>query len=284
MLVVQNGSVDMIYLADRTRPDKAAFLKRVRAAVLSTNGVDEALYREPNPEDGGAAHTLAAAHPGWRIAGPRTGDLFVAHIAGGAFNEPIRLIGNHGSPATGDNIMELIGGGAQVRRQRLGAPAGPRFDDTLANPGQSQNADVAPTVMALFGLNGPSQSEGRRLEEAFAAGVLREPGQGLPAAARCTIAGLRGAAGATRGRRVRLSVPSGAVADVFQVSRGRRVLGNRRVARVRRSRTVRPRGTDGLSTSCRVRGRGAEPASRRGARVGASPAGPPSTGRRHAGS
>ena len=51
----------------------------MRKRALATDGVNEALYREPNPEDGGDAHTLDGAHPGWRLAGGRTGDLFVTH-------------------------------------------------------------------------------------------------------------------------------------------------------------------------------------------------------------
>ncbi len=261
VLIVQNGSVDMIYLADRTRPDRAEFLKRVREAVLRTPGVDEALYREPNPADGGNAHTLAGVHPGWRIAGPRTGDLFVTHVEGGAFNEPNPLTGNHGSSLTSDNIMAVIGGGGQVRQQTLTATPGPRFDDTLVNTGQSQNVDVAPTVMALLGLAPPAQSEGRVLDEAFAPGVLRAPaGGGGPSGgdsgAPCAIASRARATVAPRGRRLRIGLPRGGVADVFRVSSGRRVIGNRRVARVRRAGLVRPRGGDGFFF-VRVRARGA---------------------------
>ena len=75
--------------------------------------VDEALYRAPNPADGGAEHTLGAVHPGWRIAGERSGDLFVTHTAGGAFSDPANpLPGNHGGPLTSDNTFAVVGGGA----------------------------------------------------------------------------------------------------------------------------------------------------------------------------
>ena len=94
-LVVQNGSVDMVYLADRAAAGRAADAReaarrgaRAHAAGMGQTEVDEALYRAPNPADGGVEHTLGAVHPGWRIAGERSGDLFVTHTAGGAFTDP----------------------------------------------------------------------------------------------------------------------------------------------------------------------------------------------------
>ena len=56
-LAVQNGSVDMVYLKDRDRPDRDEILKRMREIALGTAGVDEALYRVDNPADGGAQNT-----------------------------------------------------------------------------------------------------------------------------------------------------------------------------------------------------------------------------------
>lgn len=70
-MVVQNGSLDAVYLADRTSPGRFELLKRMRAAALATDGVGEALYREPNPADGGTANTVDGTHPGWHAAGPR---------------------------------------------------------------------------------------------------------------------------------------------------------------------------------------------------------------------
>ena len=72
-VVVQNGSVDLVYLADRTSPNRFDLLKRMRAQALATEGVQEALYREPNPADGGTANTLAGAHPAWHLEGARDG-------------------------------------------------------------------------------------------------------------------------------------------------------------------------------------------------------------------
>jgi phosphonoacetate hydrolase len=181
-VTVQNGSVDFVYLADRTSPQRFDLLKKMRAAVLAQGGVSEALYRQPNPADGDRAHTVDAVHPGWHAAGERTGDLIVISAPGTAFADPTSssnpLIGNHGAPQTRDHFLAVTGGGDFVRQQSLAATADPLFDDTLANPQQSENVDLAPTVMGLFGLGAPRDNRGRFLAEAFEVGAL--PGAGRP--------------------------------------------------------------------------------------------------------
>ncbi len=182
-VVVQNGSVDAVYLANRTSPGRFELLKRMRAAALANPNVAEALYREPNPADGGAAHTLAGAHPGWRLAGPRSGDLVVTTKAGGAFSDPSfssnPIPGNHGGPQTRDNFFAVVGGGPFVRQALPPGTPGPLFDDTLQNPMQAENVDPAPTAMGLLGLFPPKDSAGRFLTEAF--DVTKLPGGGAPA-------------------------------------------------------------------------------------------------------
>jgi hypothetical protein len=97
-VVVQNGSVDMVYLANRNAPGRFALLHRMRERALATDGVHEALYRAPNPEDGEGAHTLDGAHPGWRLAGrgPATWSLRTIRPA----PSPIRARSTTRSPAT----------------------------------------------------------------------------------------------------------------------------------------------------------------------------------------
>jgi hypothetical protein len=176
-VVVQNGSVDLAYLADRTSPDRFELLKRMRAQALATPGVQEALYREPNPADGGTANTLAGAHPAWHVDGARTGDLLVTHTPGGAFSDPGSfdnpLTGNHGGPQTRDNFFAVTSGGGGVKKQSLAGNMDAFFDDTLSNPNQAENVDVAPTVMGLFGLQPPRDNAGRFLTEAFNLRALR---------------------------------------------------------------------------------------------------------------
>lgn len=232
--IIQNGSVDMVYLKDRAAPDRFELLARLRAAALGTEGVDEALYRQANPADGGDANTLDMVHPGWNIAGERTGDLFVTHDAAGAFSDPVNpLVGNHGSPLTTDNTFAVISGGPQVRQQALSGQVGARFDDTLINEKQAQTVDVAPTVNALFGAQPPADSEGRVLVEAFDQAAVP---QLFEVADPCVPAnGFEGIIVEPRGRELRLSFARGVRTpvqiDVFQQSRGRTLIGNRLVAR-----------------------------------------------------
>ena len=182
-VIVQNGSIDAVYLANRRSPARFELLRRMRTAALGTPGVGEALYREPNPADGGGRNTIDGAHPGWRAAGERSGDLLVTHVPGGGFSDPSLtsnpLPGNHGGPQTRDNFFAVLGGGDFVRQQVVGGRAGPLFDDTLLNPRQAENVDPAPTAMGLFGLFPTRNNSGRFLAEAF--DMSRLPGGGAPA-------------------------------------------------------------------------------------------------------
>jgi hypothetical protein len=186
--VVQNGSVDMVYLNDRSSPDRHALLARMRGATLAGGGVSEALYREPNPMDGGDAHTVGKVHPAWRVGGPRHGDLFVTAPTGGAFSDPSAtsnpLPGNHGGPQTRDNLFLVTGGSPAVRDQTVAGTPGPFFDDTEANATSAENVDPAATAAGLLGVEPPLQSEGRFLREAFALDQL--PGAGRPEVAPTT--------------------------------------------------------------------------------------------------
>jgi hypothetical protein len=252
--IVQNGSAAFVYAARRDA-GRFAVLERLRAAALGDSAAPlagppavEALYREPNPEDGGSRFTLDAVHPAWRLAGSdRTGDLVVtAPGPAGAFNEPNPLTGNHGGPQTRDNFFAAVGGGTLVRPQAIAGAVDPRFDDTERNPGQAENVDVAPTVARLLGVRAPAQSAGRFLAEAFDIAQL-PPAAAGGAGARGACArssGFRSASVRPSGRGLRFAFARrgrGAVtADVFQASIGRRVLGNRRIARFRgRTRSFR---------------------------------------------
>jgi len=179
--IIQNGSATLVYLADRRpSPQRDELLKKLRAAALdagqNTNPLTgpaaaEALYREPNPADGGNANTLAAVHPGYSIAGARTGDLVVNTPLGASFNEGSvgnPLVGNHGGGQTRDNFLAVVGGSPAIREGAVtGERRPPFFDDTLVNLTSAENVDVAPTVLRLLGRPTPAQSQGRFLTEAF---------------------------------------------------------------------------------------------------------------------
>lgn len=175
-VAVDNGGADLIYLADRRADDRHALLKRMRSLATGTAGVDEVLYRKPNPRDGGRKHALDRGHPGWHSAGRRSGDLFVTAEEGYAFSEggpdSNPLVGNHGGSFTRDNFFAVFGGGTLVRQRTISDKAADDYDDTIANPRQAENVDVAPTVMRLLGLRPPADSRGRFLRQAFHTGAL----------------------------------------------------------------------------------------------------------------
>ena len=181
-LARDDGSLAQVWVA-RGSPSRDELLKRMREVALAQSGVGEALYRAPNALDGGSAHSIAAVHPTWRLAGPRTGDLVVVHRPGGTFSDPSSssnpLPGNHGGPQTRDNFFAAIGGGPFVRQQDRAGTSDGVFDDTAANPGQAENVDLASTVMGVFGLFEPRDNAGRFLSEAFNLAAL--PGRGFPA-------------------------------------------------------------------------------------------------------
>ena len=235
--VVQNGSASLVYLANRTDPGRFELLKRMReaalgsgnaAAQLSGSGpISEALYREDNPADGGAAHTLRTVHPNWFLEGARAGDLVVTHDAGGAFNDPINpLAGNHGGPQTRDNFMAVIGPASMVQQRVPPGEAQPGFDDTGSNPDQSENVDVAPTVARLLGLGPPRDSQGRILGEALHADGL--PRVRLPRLA-LSVSPKRVRAG----RRVRLTFRTGAAGASVRLGNKRATTNGAGVARMR---------------------------------------------------
>ena len=165
-LVVQAGSSDYVYLANRKAAGRFALLKRMREIALATPGVSSAFYREPNPRDGGQAHTINRAFPGH--AGTRTGDLLVFTAAGTGFSDegsqPFFIPGMHGGPQTADNFLAVVGGGKLIRRRMV--TGGGR----AANP---LNTDVASTALGLLGLFPAADNRGRFLAAAFNRRALR---------------------------------------------------------------------------------------------------------------
>jgi hypothetical protein len=175
--VVLNGSVDMVYLKDRNRPDRDALLKRLRDKAVAATA--SSTRRCTAAEPARRRRPLHARRRPPRLAhrGERTGDLLVTAKTSQSFGEPTNpLNGNHGAPTTLDHTFAIVSGGNQVRQQAIDGRQGDRFDDTLLNPQQAENVDVAPTVMALFGQAPPAQNQGRVLTEAFTPGTL--PGLG----------------------------------------------------------------------------------------------------------
>lgn len=167
--IVQNGSVDFVYLANRKgkRGKRDKLLKTMRQAILAESGVAEALYRRPNRKDGGQANTLRKVRPSWS-SGTRTGDIVVTSNPGVAFSEPDLsgnpLPGNHGAPQTQDNFMSVVGGWPKIKTGTV---------DGKSKRARIRNNDIASTAMGLFGLKPPKKNSGSPIRGAFKPGALR---------------------------------------------------------------------------------------------------------------
>jgi hypothetical protein len=182
-MIVDNGNADMVYLADRKSPDRHDLLARMREVILRAPGVTEALYRLPNPADGGKRFTIDAQEPDWRAAGGRTGDILVTAEPGRRFSDPSGtsnpLPGNHGGWHTRDNTFLVASGGELVEDRNRTGESDDQFSDTLQNPMQAENVDLAATVLGAFGLLATRGDDGRYLDEALIEANL--PGAGKPA-------------------------------------------------------------------------------------------------------
>ena len=181
--VAENGGAALVYLTDPSAADADEVLQAARGVITGLDGVDEALYREPNPLDPG--HDLDTVHPAWRLGTPRVGELFVTvqpgFKVGTVSSNPVP--GNHGHTIARHNTMLITGGWDGLNAPRSIAPSDPdavdtvHFDDTEALPEQAENVDVAPTIGWLLGVPDPRapleedelpQWQGRVLSEAFA--------------------------------------------------------------------------------------------------------------------
>ncbi len=175
-VVAQNGGAGLYSLKDRSDPLAARRLARLRQVARATDGVDEALYRQPNAVDGGRRHWVGQVHPDWHQTGPRSGDLLVTVRDGRRIAEPTSssnpIPGNHGMPST-LRIPMVVSGGLGVRDRVVTGDA----DPLVRAADQAENVDIAPTAAWLLGLRPPASGfDGRVLREAF----LRRPAPRCP--------------------------------------------------------------------------------------------------------
>lgn len=165
--IVGNGSAAHIYLTERNAAGAPELLAQMRSALTSAPGVDQALYRAPNPADGGDANAIATAAPSWHLGGVNTGDIVVSTRPGVAVLEassvaalPFNpLQGNHGSTFTRDNFWLIAGGGKLIR------DANPKLAVT--------NANAAPTALRLLGAKPPADAQTGVAKTAFRKKLLR---------------------------------------------------------------------------------------------------------------
>src|SRR5437879_1172032 len=159
--LVADGGVEHVYAgrvaaSATTVGDAAETLGRVAALARTTPGVAEVLARLPVP----GVPTLHAAHPGWHLDHPRTGELLLVAASGHQFLDPFNpvdasLRGNHGGPEELAVPLVVTGGWAGLHAAPRGTPS----------PGA---VDVAPTIAALLGLRAPRLLDGHRVPPARA--------------------------------------------------------------------------------------------------------------------
>ncbi len=141
-----------------------------RAVALARPGVADAWYREPNPIDpepaGRLPEALHATHE-------NVGDLVVNARLGWRFSDPLPVSnpipGNHGHVVTRHNTFMVGGGASFVRRGQVIEPSTADPSPLENLPEQSENVDIAPTVLWLLGRTGVQLLQGRILSEAFTA-------------------------------------------------------------------------------------------------------------------
>src|SRR5882724_9241911 len=145
--LVGDGGVEHVY-AERVAASATTVGDAGDALARTTPGVAEVLARLAVP----GVPTLHAAHPGWHLDHPRTGELLLVAASGHQFVDPFnpgeaKLRGNHGGPEDLAVPLVVTGGWTGLRAAPRGTPP----------PGA---VDVAPTIAALLGLRAPRLLDG----------------------------------------------------------------------------------------------------------------------------
>ena len=108
--VVTHGGSASVFLTDLKDPaapltaEQQATLAEMRTRALATDGVTAALYRRPNPVDGGASHTIDNVRPEWRLgATGRVGELLITAdethlVLATQQDDDTVVLGQHGHP------------------------------------------------------------------------------------------------------------------------------------------------------------------------------------------
>jgi hypothetical protein len=161
VVTADHGFSDVAPALERPSPTLSFGRELRRAGIdgaLSQPEVSEALYRTPNPIDGGDEHTIRARHPDWKLAHPRIGELVLIAKPGHHFNDPVgtgtaRMRGTHGGPEDRAIPLLWVGGTDRLPRSRIEGDAVPSA------------ADVGMTIRRLLGLAAPADRQGRPVPE-----------------------------------------------------------------------------------------------------------------------
>jgi predicted AlkP superfamily pyrophosphatase or phosphodiesterase len=168
--VVGNGAMAFVYLkalgpAGAVPAESQERLRRIRALALAQPEIAEALYRVPNPADGGEAHTLEVKHPDWRLAHPRAGELVLVARQGHQFDDPpgARVVrGNHGGPHERSIPLFWSGGWAGLAERRV------------EKERQAESPDVGMTIRRVLGLGPPRDAQGTEIDARLRGRILDE--------------------------------------------------------------------------------------------------------------
>ncbi|MCC7075901.1 MAG: alkaline phosphatase family protein [Acidimicrobiia bacterium] len=137
-----------------------ALLAKPGATPAEAAAVAERLHRWSAVSEAHATGgPLDAAHPDWRLDGPRAGNVVLTarpghQLVGFDFMGWLAT-GTHGGPGALDHWLMLTGGSPMI------VPG----DDSVHTAG---NRDLAPTIASIFGVPAPAQGSGRILSEAVA--------------------------------------------------------------------------------------------------------------------
>lgn len=196
----QNGGAGIYWLRSPDAPGAGARLKAMREIAITTDGVTEAWYTKPNPDDGGETNWVGQTRPDWGLTGDRTGDLIVTVAPGYRVTEPAQqsnpIPGNHGHVATLP-IPQIVAGGWDGLNANTVVPGEEEgtVEPDVRVEGQGENIDMAPTIAWLLGVNPPPGGyDGRVLTEAFS----RRPEPRVPVADVPSVPTYRGVGGAGR--------------------------------------------------------------------------------------
>ncbi|MDQ4095160.1 MAG: alkaline phosphatase family protein [Actinomycetota bacterium] len=188
-----HGGSGSVYLDDLEKPNRPLTrrqqrtLAEVRKQALELEGVEEVLYRRPNPLDDGRAHTIDNVHPHWRLGGTaRVGELLIVGeenyaVLTSQLDDDNAVIGHHGH-ATDRHVPFIVAsGGTYVRDRVVKAERDlvDERDDTGRLRNQAETVDVAETISWLLKVKPPRDSDGRMLDEAFAMHPMRAHRRGL---------------------------------------------------------------------------------------------------------
>lgn len=161
---VAGGGTTAIYVEE---PEDIAEIAKIAAKVP---GVAIVATREPItvlPADDLSANDqkklLTQAQMG--MDHPNNGDIVVMAEPGWAFRGGNPIPGNHGHPATQRSVLMVSGGhpivrddGTRIEGEKVYGPPNVPFSGPRGGPG---NLSIAPTVSAIFGLEGPLHSYDR---------------------------------------------------------------------------------------------------------------------------